>query len=144
VLRAPTVVVANGEVADGVQKYKGPEVPVEVTIGSRSGAFVGFRQLDLSGISAIMFSATAPVPQLNAAGGKVEVRVDSANGALLGETEVIQPAATMGAPVQLRAALKPTTGVHDVYFVFRNEQATSGQNLFVLLTATFERGAARP
>jgi cytochrome c len=143
VLRAPRVVVARGELADGVQKYKGPEVPVEITIGTRSGAFVGFKQLDLTGISAIVFSATAPVPQLNAAGGKVEVRLDSASGALVGETEVIQPAAAMGAPAQLRAALKSTTGVHDVYFVFRNEQAKSGQNLFVLLTATFEGGASR-
>jgi cytochrome c len=142
VLRAPTVVVATGEVAEGVQKYKGPEVPVEITIGSRSGAFVGFKQLDLTGVSAIVFSATAPVPQLNAAGGKVEVRLDSASGPLVGETEVIRSAAAMGAPTQLRAALRPTTGVHDVYFVFRNEQAKGGQNLLVLLTATFESGAS--
>jgi cytochrome c len=144
VLRAPTVVVATGEVAEGVQKYKGPEVPVEVAIGSRSGAFIGFKQLDLTGISAIVFAALAPVPQLNAAGGKVEVRLDSATGPLVGETEVIQPAAAMGAPTQLRAVLRPIAsgareaGVHDVYFVFRNEQAKTGQNLFVLLTATFE------
>jgi cytochrome c len=138
VLRAPTVVVASGEVADGIQKYKGPEVPIEIAIGSRSGGFVGFKQLDLTGISAIVFSAMAPVPQLNAVGGKVEVRLDSATGPLVGETDVIQPAAAMGAPTQLRAALKPTTGVHDVFFVFRNEQAPTGRSLFVLMTATFE------
>jgi cytochrome c len=140
VLRAPTVVVARGEVADGVQKYAGPEVPVEVSIGSRSGAFVGFKQLDLSGVSAIVFSAIAPVPNVNAAGGKVEVRLDSATGALIGETAVIQPQTAMGAPSPLRAALRPTAGVHDVYFVFRNETAKEGQNLFVLFTATFVRG----
>ena len=123
----------------GVQKYAGPEVPVEVSIGSRSGAFVGFKQLDLSGVSAIVFSAIAPVPNVNAAGGKVEVRLDSATGALIGETEVIQPQTAMGAPSRLNAALRPTAGVHDVYFVFRNETAKEGQNLFVLFTATFER-----
>jgi cytochrome c len=142
VLRAPMVVVAGGEVADGVQKYKGPETPIEVTIGSRSGAFVGFKQLDLTGVSAIVFSALAPVPQLNAAGGKVEVRLDSPSGALVGETEVIQPAAAMGPPTQLRAALTPTTSVHDVYFVFRNEEAMQGRSLFILTTATFEHTAA--
>jgi cytochrome c len=142
VLRAPTVVVASGEVADGVQKYKGPEVPVEVTIGSRSGGFIGFRQLDLTGISAIVFAAMAPVPQLNAAGGKIEVRLDSATGRLVGETPVIQPAAAMGPPTQLRAPITSTAGVHDVYFVFRNEEAASGRSLLVLLTATFEGGAA--
>jgi cytochrome c len=141
VLRAPTVVVATGDTADGIQKYSGPEVPVEITIGSRTGAFVGFKQLDLTGISAIVFSAMAPVPQLNAVGGKVEVRLDSPAGSLVGETDVIQPAAAMGAPAQLRATIRPTSGMHDVYFVFRNEQAATGRSLFVLLTATFETNA---
>ena len=65
VLHAPTVVVASGEVADGVEKRKAPELPVEVTIGNRSGAFVGFRQLDLTGVDAIVFSAAVPVAQRN-------------------------------------------------------------------------------
>jgi cytochrome c len=112
---------------------------VEVSIGTRSGAFVGFKQLDLTGLSAIVFSALAPVPNVNSTGGKVEVRLDSASGALIGETDVIQPQAAMGAPSQLRAALARTAGVHDVYFVFRNENAKEGQNLFVLFTAAFER-----
>jgi cytochrome c len=140
VLRAPVVVVARGEVAEGVQKYSGPEVPVEVTIGSRSGAFVGFKQLDLTGVSAIVFSAVAPVPNVNSAGGKVEVRLDSATGTRVGETELIQPHAAMVAPSRLPAALARTSGVHDVYFVFRNEHAKEGQNLFVLLTAAFVTG----
>jgi cytochrome c len=142
VLRAPVVVVAGGEVAEGVQKYSGPEAPVEVTIGSRSGAFVGFRQLDLTGVSAIVFSALAPVPNVNSVGGKVEVRLDSATGALIGETAVIQPQAAMAPPSRLRATLRATPGVHDVYFVFRNENAKEGQNLFVLFTAGFVRGSS--
>jgi cytochrome c len=144
VLRAPVVVVARGEVADGVQKYSGPEVPVEVTIGTRSGGFVGFKQLDLTGVSAIAFVASAPVPNVNSAGGKVEVRLDSATGVLVGETEVIQPQAGTGAPVRLRAALARRSGIHDVYFVFRNENVKEGQNLFVLLTAAFVRGTGSP
>src|SRR6185295_10847214 len=138
VLRAPTVVVASGEFEDGVQKYKGPEVPIEVTIGGKSGAYVGFKQLDLTGVSAIVFGAMAPEPQLHAVGGKVEVHLDSATGPLVGQTDAIQPSATMGAPAQLRAALTPTTGVHDVYFVFRNPDAPQGRSLFILTTATFE------
>ena len=140
VLRAPTVIVASGELADGVQKYKGPEVPVEIAIVGKSGAYIGFRKLDLTGVSAITFSAMAPTPQLNAFGGKVEVRVDSATGPLIGETEAIQPSATMAAPTQLRATLQPTTGVHDVFFVFRSPDAPEGRSLFVLTTATFEHG----
>jgi len=37
--------------------------------------------------------------------------------------------------------LQPTTGLHDVYLVFRNDQAAAGApQLFVLTTATFELG----
>ncbi|MEO5814645.1 MAG: hypothetical protein ABIT20_05135 [Gemmatimonadaceae bacterium] len=75
---------------------------------------------------------------LNSAGGSVEVRLDSPTGALLGETAGIEPSATMGGvPTMLRAALQPTVGVHDVYFVFRNATAKEGQNLLILTTATF-------
>ena len=109
-----------------------------MTIGSRSGAYVRFKQLDMTGVSSIVFSAMAPTPQLNAFGGKVEVHVDSATGPLVGETAAIQPAETMGAPTQLRAAVAPTAGVHDVYFVFRNAEAPQGRSLFILTTATFE------
>jgi cytochrome c len=146
VLRAPTVLVASGEIGDSVQKYKGPEVPLEITIGNRPGAYIGFKQLDLTGVSAIVFTAMAPRPQLNALGGKVEVRLDSARGPLIGETEVLQPQDSVGPPAQLRAALTPTAGGHDVYFVFRNEQAKGEQNLFVLMTARFESagGGAGP
>jgi cytochrome c len=144
VLRAPSVVVANGELAEGVQKYKGPEVPIEVTIGSKSGAYVGFKQLDLTGVSAIVFAALAPTPQLSAFGGNVEVRLDSAGGPLVGQTAAIQPTETLGAPTQLRAVLAPTTGIHDVYFVFRNAAAPQGRNLFILTTGTFEHAAPLP
>jgi cytochrome c len=141
-LRAPMIVVASGEVADGVQKYKGPEVPVEVTIGSKSGAYVGFRQLDLTGVGAITFIATAPTPQLNSAGGSVEVRLDSATGPVIGTTEAIRPSPAMGPPTPLRATLAPTSGPRDVYFVFRNDSAPAGQSLFVLTVASFERAPA--
>jgi hypothetical protein len=43
----------------------------------------------------------------------------------------------MDAPTMLVAALKPTTGVHDVYFVYRNAEAKEGRNLLILTTATF-------
>ena len=141
VLRAPTLIVAGGEVAEGVTKFSGPQAPVEVTIGAKSGAYVGFKGLDLTGITDVVFSASAPVQYVNSVGGKVEVRLDKPDGALLGETPVIEPSATLGAPTLLRAVLKPTTGVHDLYFVFRNAAAKEGSNLLALTTATFGNAA---
>ena len=141
VLRAPTVVLASGTLSDGLQKMTPEGMPVEITIVNRSGGSVKLEKIDLTGISGVSISATAPA-QYGATGGKVELHVDSATGPLLGETEVIKPSTDSAAPpVQLHASLTPTTGVHDLYFVFRNEQVPSGQQmLFVVLTATFQTG----
>jgi hypothetical protein len=40
--------------------------------------------------------------------------------------------------------LRPTSGVHDVYLVFRNPDAKGDQFLFGVLTATFEAAARAP
>jgi cytochrome c len=140
VLRAPSVVVATGELAEGAQKMKVPELPVEITLANRSGASVAFKQLDLTGVSSVVFSGLAPA-QRQAVGGTVEVRLDSATGPLVGASDVIRPTDEAAPPGRFRAAIKPTSGVHDLYFVFRNEQAKGEQFLYVLLTATFESAA---
>jgi cytochrome c len=138
VLRSPNVVVANGQLSDGVSKQAVAELPVEVTAVNRSGASVALKQIDLTGVNAVVFAAAAPA-QYRAKGGKIEVHLDSPTGALLGESALISPTAEAN-PSQLRTALQPTSGVHDVYLVFRNPDVTSDQFLFGLLTATFEAG----
>ena len=136
VLHSPTVVVATGTLSEGVSKQNAEGVPVAVTVVSRSGSSVALKQIDLTGISAVTFSAVAPA-QYQAKGGKIEVHLDSPTGALLGESDAIQPAAN-SAPVQLRTMLKPTSGIHDVYLVFKNPDSTGDQFLFGVLTAAFE------
>ena len=103
---------------------------------NRSGASVALKQTDLTGIGAVTFVAVAP-SQDQAKGGKIEVHLDSPTGALLGESGLISPTAAL-APAQLRTTLKPTSGLHDVYLVFRNPDATSDGFMFGVLTATFE------
>jgi len=138
VLRSPNVVVASGELSEGVSKQSVPELPVEITVVNRSGASVALKQIDLTGVGAVVFTAVAPA-QYQAKGGKIEVRLDSPTGALLGESELIRPTADPAAPPsQLRTALKPTSGLHDVYLVFRNPDAKSDGFLFGVTTATFE------
>jgi cytochrome c len=136
VLHSPTVVVANGVLSDGVSKQSAAEVPVEVTVVNRSGASVGLKQIDLTGIGAVTFVAVAPA-QYQAKGGKIEVHLDSPTGELLGESGLISPTAAL-TPAQLRTTLKPTSGLHDVYLVFRNPDAKGDGFLFGLLTAAFE------
>ncbi len=138
VLRSPSVVVASGELSEGVQRQSVPELPVEVTVVNRSGASVMLKQLDLTGVAAVVLSAVAPARH-QAAGGKIEVHLDSATGPLLGESELIRPTAdTSAAPLRVRTALQPVSGLHDVYLVFRSPDAKGDQFLFGLLTATFE------
>ena len=138
VLRAPSVIVASGQLSEGVQKQSVPELPVEMTVVNRSGASVGLKQIDLTGVAAVVFSTVAPT-RFQAKGGKVEVHLDSPTGPLLGETELIRPTADSGAPPsRLRTTLRPSSGVHDVYLVFRSLEAKGDQFLFGLLTATFE------
>jgi cytochrome c len=138
VLHSPTVAVANGELSEGVSKQSVQELPVPVTVVNRSGASVALKQIDLTGVGAVTFAAVSPA-QYQARGGKIEVHLDSPTGTVLGETEMIRPAASP-APQQLRTALRPTSGVHDVYLVFRNADATGDGFLFGVLTATFEAG----
>ncbi|MDB4882740.1 MAG: cytochrome c class [Gemmatimonadetes bacterium] len=142
VLRAPTIVLATGELGEGVSKMQVPQMPVAMTMPSKSGSFARLKQLDLTGVSQVVVSALAPA-QYGAVGGKVEIRLDSDTGPLVGETEMLQPSSVANAPPsQLRATLKPTAGMHDVYFVFRNDQAKAQQLMFIALTATFVNGSA--
>jgi cytochrome c len=138
VLRSPNVVVASGELSEGVQKQSAEGIPVEITVVSRPGASVALKQIDLTGINAVVFTAVAPA-QYQAKGGKIEVHLDSPTGPLLGESELVSPTANPAAPPsRLRTALKPTPGLHDVYLVFRNADAKGDGFLFGVLTATFE------
>jgi cytochrome c len=121
-----------------VQKQSMPGVPVQITVVNRSGGSVALRKLDLTGVAAIVFTAVAPA-QYQAKGGKIEVHIDSPTGPLIGESELIRQTTDSAAPPsQLRTALQPTSGVHDVHLVFRNPDAKGDQFLFGLLTATFE------
>lgn len=141
-LRAPTVITASGELSEGLQRQSVPEIPFEITVVSRPGASVALKQIDLTGVSAVVFSTVAPA-SFKATGGKIEVHLDSPTGPLLGETELIRPTSNPATPpAQLRTVLRPTSGLHDVYLVFRNPDVKTDQFMFGLLTATFE--AARP
>jgi cytochrome c len=141
-LRAPTVVVATGELGEGVTKMQVPQLPVPLTMPSKTGTWVRLKQIDLTGITEVIVSATAPA-QYGYGGGKVEFRADSASGALLGETGMVEATSAANAPpAQLHAPLKPTTGMHDVYMVFRNDQLKTGQAPFIALTATFVSGSS--
>ena len=112
-----------------------------VIIASVKGSSIGFSSIDLTGIDQIAFTASAPKAQLNAAGGTIEVRLDEPTGKLVGETAFVGPAdgaSVTSMPPPVAAKLSGATGVHDVYFVFKNDKAPAGQALMVLIDLEFQ------
>ncbi len=107
-------------------------------IPSKSGSYIGLKQVDLTAITQIDLNAMAPKDQLNAKGGIIELRMGAPNGKLLGQTEFIGDKSggglsfSMPKPVSLKVT--PTEGVHDIYLVFQNPTAEPGSLMIVLGT----------
>lgn len=108
-----------------------------LAIPSKSGAYMALKQADLTEVSAVQVLASAPKPQLNAKGGKVELRLDSPTGKLIGESRFLEASdkgdfmpAQLVIPVKLPvpADNKP----HDVYLVFVNPNEASGSLMVVM------------
>ena len=134
-LRSPTVIVADGDMSNGVSKQTDERAPVPIAVANRSGSSVALKQIDLTGVGAVTFLVAAPA-QYQAKGGKIAVHLDTPTGTVLGESEPIL-STTDEAPLPRRVPLQPTTGVHDLYFVFTNPDAAGDGFLFGVLTATF-------
>ncbi len=136
VLRAPTVLASDGELAEGVMEISVPQFPTPMAIVSQPGSYIRFEQLDLTGISEVRLFALAP-RQFQAMGGKVEIRLDAPDGPLLGETDFIRDVAM---PTPFPVALEPVTGMRDVYFTFKNDEHDGQGMLFVLTTVSLSNG----
>ena len=111
-------------------------------IPSKSGSYISLKQIDLTGISRIEFTAMAPKAQLNAEGGTIELHINAPDGELLGQTPFIGDGGggLSGKPAALD--VKPTEGVHDIYLVFKNPKAKPGSSLMVVMSTTFKTDPA--
>ena len=144
-LRNPSLLPEHGDVFKGTQLLTTPGRVFNVM---EHEAHIGFQNLDLTGINEIVIGADAS-DGVDAAGAVIEIRADAPDGKLLGATEkVVHIEVDVGAEFEKRLAawvkggkkgpepnywwvrdlLKPTftvplediTGLHDVYFVFKN------------------------
>jgi cytochrome c len=144
-LRNASVPAGSADVTDGILKFVMGDAP-PFMIGQSDGAYLGFKQIDMTGINQVTFVASCS-KQYGMTGGKIEVRLGSPTGELLGESAAIQPAESksqMPPPIIVSARLKPAEGFHDLYFVLKNPDAPGGQSLFVLLNIQFSvQGAKR-
>ncbi|HZI52821.1 MAG TPA: PQQ-dependent sugar dehydrogenase, partial [Chitinophagaceae bacterium] len=134
-LRSPKINPANYEVFDEVNKMSFNNT--KFVIPSKSGSYIGLKNIDLTSITHVDINAAAPKQQLNAEGGIIELRLDAPNGKLLGKTEFIgdKPGGGFsfgGSAVPLKIA--PAEGVHDIYLVFQNPNAKPGSLMIVFNT----------
>ncbi|MDO1512161.1 ThuA domain-containing protein [Maribacter confluentis] len=112
-------------------------------IPAKSGAYMTLQQIDLNGLSELILQATAPIAQLNAAGGKVELRLGSPKGTLIGESGFLEPSEAGGfAPSPIKAPISLPDSfngeLQDLYLVFKNERIEIAGTLMVVLAAEFK------
>lgn len=112
-----------------------------LAIPAKSGSFMAMKQIDLSGLKELIVMATAPKPQLNAAGGKVELHLGSPTGQLLGESKFLEATEKMDfSPKMLNVPLNltgvSTDKLQDVYVVFVNPKAEG--SLMVVMGSEFK------
>jgi cytochrome c len=160
VLRTPRLGPAHADIQHGVTA-----APARGSSGAvipRADSHIAYRQVDLTGITRAEIAAQASARNDNV-GGTIEVRTGSPTGALLGQAAVNVPGAGgsgstagdaqtagtgaagggrggRGGRTGVEIALKPATGVHDLYFVFKNAKATPIQPLMTVSTITLQAG----
>ncbi len=153
---------------------------VSLNIIPKANGYIGFRQIDLTGIKQLEISAMA-LPMMGYIGGNIEVRLDNPTGELLGQVKVEPVNPFLGAstadaaqnaggtknktakpapPVVVKKAagkgkkaaagfgnpfarpgiktdVIPKEGQHDIYFVFKNENAKGDQPLMSVSNIQF-------
>ncbi|MRS59926.1 carbohydrate-binding protein [Larkinella terrae] len=140
-LRNPTVAMgAADSQSKNIMLFKMGAQPYPNVIVQASDTYVKFNQLDLTGIRELAFAVSTP-SQISPVGGRIEVRLDSPTGPLVAQTDEIVPArehagAAMFKAEMVKAKLTPTSGAHDLYFVFKNDKVAKGM-LFVPVTVQF-------
>lgn len=114
-------------------------------IPQKSGSYVALKDIDLKGISSFMIFATAPAQQLNSVGGKVELRLGSPTGKLLGESSIIKPTqefnnnpTILSIPVGVLSA-DILAKNQNIYLVFVNKEIPD-KPLMVVLRAEVKLG----
>lgn len=140
VLKNPTLLFGNADDASkNIMRFKMGEN--NLLIVTQPNTYAIFKGIDLTDITGLDMVVAAPKDQLNAQGGIVEVHDGSPEGALLGKTEWIPPTDDASAftsktpPKPFTVPVAAQTGVRDLYFVFKNDNAKGA--LFVPFSVTF-------
>jgi cytochrome c len=121
VLRAPKLGAADAAELRGprVFTYEGQKGLENI----RNNSMAVYKEIDLTSVAA--FSSAVYVMPNQHSGGQLEVRMDAPDGPLLGELKIAGQG--LLAP---SVKISPQTGLHDVYLVFKNPEASDRQLFF--------------
>ena len=139
-LKSPNFPAGEADKIDGIRKFRIQNRGVEYMIGTKDKAYLGFSQIDMTDIGKATCTIFAQEERMNAAGGWVEVRLDTPDGPVIGSSKPFNPVKgkTPGpVPINADVVLKNTPGFHNLYFIYRNEKAANGQSLFVITNIQF-------
>ena len=103
----------------------------EIVIALNDQGYVAYNDIDFSGIGS--FNVMAIASDERTVGGKIEIRLDSPSGPLLGTGEVEK-----GMPKPTKIVINPTTGFHNLYVVFSNPN-NGGKPLYALMDISVEK-----
>jgi cytochrome c len=165
VLRNPEIFAAEAPVVKGAELKALGVAGQGFSVVSFDDSYLGFKDIDLSGIEKLELNAAAQKRE-GAVGGTIEVRLDSPTGEIVGqqkieiapEVDIAKVMAEMesekknakpGTPAKAPAnrfsrppvhiTLRDTKGKHDLYLVFKNDNAKSIEPLFSFSKITFQQ-----
>ena len=107
-------------------------------IPTKSGSYIVLKNIDLTTLSQVEVGAAAPKAQMNALGGFIEIRMDGANGKLLGKSDFVGDGGGGFGAKPFVINLEPTQGKHNLYFVFTATDPKATGSLMVVLNTTFK------
>jgi cytochrome c len=140
-LFSPNVAASKADALDGVQRYKAPQIPLELMIASSNKSYLQFNKIDLTDIAQVDVLVNSPEELLHAAGGVIEVHIDSPTGQLIGTSPEIKavkgPIQTL-IPYNVPIKFLGAKGKHNIYYVFRNDTSPAGQSLFIVMNFQYK------
>lgn len=126
-LRSSTIQAAAFDANNKVMKMKMDNVG-ELVIATEDKSHAVYKGIDLTGINSLKVNGF--VMEGTTVGGRLEVHLGSADGPMIGSGEIKKPGAVV-------FPISATSGMKDLYMVFRNENA-GGKPLFAITEITFQ------
>ena len=164
VLRNPEIYAAEAPISKGTELKALGVAGLGFSMVTFNNSYLALQNIDLSGIEKLELDASAQRRE-GSVGGTIEVRLDSPTGPVVGtekveiapEVDIAKVMAEMesekknakpGEPVKqrnpfarppVRIKVKDTKGKHDLYFVFKNEEAKAIQPLMSFSKIKFQQ-----